>query len=285
MLSFMRMFRGTFHMMLLRLNASSHAIVIDDVRPSPRPAVWSVRRPPPNKNTGNNISAHRRAGDNRDPLLERIVERLQVGPELPDRIVEGPAVVGVDRRLQRRDVLPCAVQALDHRVVVLVQPIELVLLDSDGGAEAGVPLFRMADTGLDPLQLEDHVAQVREADLRRGLRGRLPRGLEPVSEELHLLVDLDSQQVVRGADVLPPPVAGVPRDSELDLLQEPAVGLDAFTDVGDVVPSRLSFLNRWVVFRRISTFSWYSHGVHCARVTRGKPTGARRRSPCSRFRR
>jgi len=50
-------------------------------------------------------------------------------------------------------------------------------------------------------------------------------------------MDLDSQQVVRGADVLPPPVARIPRDSELDLLQEPAVGLDAFTDVGDVVPS------------------------------------------------
>src|SRR5881397_1231190 len=95
MLSFMRMFRGTFHMMLLRLNASSHAIVIEDVRPSPRPAVWSVRRPPPNRNTGKIMSLHRRAGDNRDPLLERIVERLQVRPELPDGVVEPRLVVAV----------------------------------------------------------------------------------------------------------------------------------------------------------------------------------------------
>src|SRR2546426_11989294 len=83
MLSFIRMLRGTFHMMLFRLNASSHAIVIDDVRPSPPPAVWSVRRPPPNRNTGKNILAHRRARHNRDPLLERIVERLELRPELP----------------------------------------------------------------------------------------------------------------------------------------------------------------------------------------------------------
>src|SRR5213594_4074555 len=135
----MRMFRGTFHMMLLRLNASSHAIVIEDVRPSPRPAVWSVRRPPPNRNTGNNISAHRRARDNRDPLLERIVERLQVRAELPHGAVEGRPVVGVDRRLECGQVLPRTLQPLDHRVVVLVEPVELVLLDSDGGAETGVP--------------------------------------------------------------------------------------------------------------------------------------------------
>jgi len=47
-------------------------------------------------------------------------------------------------------------------------------------------------------------------------------------------VDLDPEEVVRGADVLPPPVARVSRDPELDLLQQSAVGLDAFTDVGDV---------------------------------------------------
>jgi len=54
-------------------------------------------------------------------------------------------------------------------------------------------------------------------------------------------VDLDPEKVVRGADVLPPPVPGVPRDVELDLLQQSAVRLDAFSDVWDVGPSRFSF--------------------------------------------
>src|SRR2546428_7216169 len=127
MLSFIRILRGTFHMMLFRLNASSHAIVIDDVRPSPRPAVWSVRRPPPNRNTGN-ILAHRRARDNRDPLLERIVERLQVRPELPDGRVERGPVVRVHRRLEGGEVAGRAVQALDHREAVLVQAAKLLHL-------------------------------------------------------------------------------------------------------------------------------------------------------------
>src|SRR5881296_1938709 len=104
MLSFIRMFRGTFHMMLFRLNASSHATVIEELSPSPRPAVWSVRRPPPNRNTGKNILAHRRARDNRDPLLERIVERLEVRPELPDGGVERGLVVRVHRRLEGGEV-------------------------------------------------------------------------------------------------------------------------------------------------------------------------------------
>jgi len=51
-------------------------------------------------------------------------------------------------------------------------------------------------------------------------------------------VDLDPEEVVGGADVLPPPVPGIPGDVELDLLQQSAVALDAFSDVGDVVPSR-----------------------------------------------
>src|SRR2546425_8369622 len=105
MLSFIRMLRGTFHMMLFRLNASSHAIVMDDVSPSPRPAVWSVRRPPPNRNTGNIILLHRRARDNCDPLLERIVERLQVRPELPDRVVERGLVVRADGARQPDEIL------------------------------------------------------------------------------------------------------------------------------------------------------------------------------------
>jgi hypothetical protein len=54
-------------------------------------------------------------------------------------------------------------------------------------------------------------------------------------------VDLDAEEVVRGADVLPPPVPRVSRDVELDLLQQSAVRLDAFSDVWDVGPSRFSF--------------------------------------------
>jgi hypothetical protein len=54
-------------------------------------------------------------------------------------------------------------------------------------------------------------------------------------------VDLDPEEVVCGADVLPAPVSGVSRDVELDLLQQSAVRLDALSDVWDVVPSRFVF--------------------------------------------
>src|SRR5439155_17385125 len=67
---------------------------------------------------------------------------------------------------------------------------------------------------------------------------------------------------VRGADVLPLPVPGVSRNVELDLLQQSAVRLHAFSDVWDVVPSRFCFLNCYAVFSSISTYSWYAHGVH-----------------------
>src|SRR5436309_236997 len=243
MLSFIRMFRGTFHMMLFRLNASSHATVIEELSPSPRPAVWSVRRPPPNRNTGKNISLHRRARDNRDPLLERIVERLQVRPQGADGVVEPGLVVALRGGAQRGQVVRRPLEALDHRVVVLVQPVELLLLDADRRAEAGVALLRVPDPGLHALELEDHVPEVREADHRGVLGGGLPGRLELRPEVLHLAVDLDPEQVVRRADVLAPPVPRVSRDPELDLLDQPAVGLDAFTDVGDVCPSRCSSPN------------------------------------------
>jgi hypothetical protein len=99
----------------------------------------------------------------------------------------------------------------------------------------------VADARFGALELEDHVPQVREADLRRGLGRGLAGGLESVPEELHLLVDLDPQQVVRRADVLPLPVPGVSRDVELDLLEQSAVRFDAFSDIWDVVPSRFLF--------------------------------------------
>src|SRR5213593_4740463 len=72
MLSFIRMLRGTFHMMFCRLNWSSQATVIAPTMPSFRPAVWSVRRAPPKKNEiGIMSSPHLDAGHCHRPVLPR----------------------------------------------------------------------------------------------------------------------------------------------------------------------------------------------------------------------
>src|SRR3989304_930540 len=159
MLSFMRMFRGTFHMMLPRLNWSSHAIVMLVVRPSPRPATEQEHR--------EYHLPHRRARDNRDPLLERIVEGLEVRPERLHGLLERGLVVRLDRRTDCGQALGRPVEALDHRVVVLVQPVQRLLLDPDRGAEAGVALLPRPDAGLDAPELEPPVPDARQANRGR----------------------------------------------------------------------------------------------------------------------
>src|SRR5213593_3613434 len=94
-------------------------------------------------------------------------------------------------------------------------------------------------------------------------------------------MDLDAEQVVRRPDVLSPSVACVPRDSELDLLQEPAIGLNAFTDVWDVVPSRFVCVWMLSIYRYFNVLVAFPRRSW-TRVTRGRPWAARRRSPCSR---
>src|SRR3989441_498450 len=135
MLSFIRMFRGTFHMMFCRLNWSSQATVIAPTRPSFRPAVWSVRRAP----FGREASAC-------------------------------------------EDDVAAALEALD------------------------LPVHR-------------HLVSDR---------------LEVPADALQLIRELDAEQVVRGADVLSPPVSDVAGDHQLDLLEQSSVLFDSVTDVGHV---------------------------------------------------
>src|SRR6266568_3430877 len=201
MLSFMRMLRGTFHMMFWRLNWSSRAIVMLPERPSVRPAVWSVRRPPPKKNAiGIIVSPHLDARDRVGPGLPR---RLEPGDRLAEAFHRRLEALRVARVPDHRDDRRGLVEGIEHRVVVFVQPVELRLLDPDRRAEAGVPAFRVADLLL-----------------------------EVPADALELVRELDAQQVVRGADVLAASVPGVARDDELDLLQESSVLFDAVTDVG-----------------------------------------------------
>src|SRR3990172_7142855 len=128
MLSFMRMFRGTFHMMFPRLNWSSQAIVVLVVRPSPRPAVWSVRFPPPKKNAVGIISSPRHSSrDHFDPRVPRRLERLDPPPEGAQGRVVG---FRVRRLADHRDDGRGPVEGLEHRPVVLVEPVELLLLDA-----------------------------------------------------------------------------------------------------------------------------------------------------------
>src|SRR3990170_3622693 len=136
MLSFMRMLRGTFHMMLLILNWLSHAIVVLPVRPSPRPAVWSVRFAPPKKKTlGIMFSPDLGARHLRHPLLPGRLEGLD---GIAERFRGGVERIRVPGLSNRRNGSRRLVEPLDHRVVVLVQFVELCLLDADGGAEARV---------------------------------------------------------------------------------------------------------------------------------------------------
>src|ERR1700758_2927892 len=104
MLSFIRMFRGTFHMMFCRLNWSSQAIVIAPTRPSFRPAVWSVRFAPPKKNEiGIMSSPHLDAGHGHHPVLPCRLECRDGLPARLQRRVEALRVRGVlDHRDDRR---------------------------------------------------------------------------------------------------------------------------------------------------------------------------------------
>src|SRR2546425_3526281 len=152
MLSFIRMFRGTFHMMFCRLNWSSQATVIAPTRPSFRPAVWSVRRAP----FGREASAC-------------------------------------------EDDVAAALEALD------------------------LPVHR-------------HLVSDR---------------LEVPADALQLIRELDAEQVVRGADVLSPPVSDVAGDHQLDLLEQSSVLFNAVTDIGHgrFSPSASPYVLPGYVFR------------------------------------
>src|ERR1700756_2085754 len=131
MLSFIRMFRGTFHMMFCRLNWSSQAIVIAPMMPSFRPAVWSVRFAPPKKNEiGIMFSPHLDAGDRQGAVLPR---GLEPGDRLARRLQGGVEALRVAGVADHRDDRGGLVERVEHRVVVFVELVQLRLLDLDRG--------------------------------------------------------------------------------------------------------------------------------------------------------
>src|SRR5437899_6070791 len=133
MLSFIRMFRGTFHMMFCRLNWSSQATVIAPMMPSFRPAVWSVRRAPPKKNEiGIIVTPHLDAGHGHHPILPRGLERRDGFPTRLQRRVEALGVGGV---LDHRDDRGGLVERVEHRVVVFVELGQFRLLNLNRRAD------------------------------------------------------------------------------------------------------------------------------------------------------
>src|SRR3972149_6698277 len=204
MLSLNRMFRGARHIRLLPFATSSHPIVA--------------------------ISDHLGPRDHVHAALER---RLHVREELADALdrLDGLLPVLGRLRLEQRRVLPERDDRVEERRVPLVQLVQLRLEHLDVRDESGVALFRVADLALEALDLHHHDAHRLER-LHEVVRGeRRPRAVEGPSGLLQLVRDLDPQEVVRGPQVLAPPVACEAGDHELDSLQQATVFLDALADV------------------------------------------------------
>src|SRR5213594_1245985 len=207
MLSFIRMFRGTFHMMFCRLNWSSQATVIAPMMPSFRPAVWSVRRAPPKKNEiGIMSSPHLDTGHGHRAVLPRGLESRD---RLAARLQGGVEALRVGRVPDHRDDRSGLVERVEHRVVVFIELVEFRLLDLNCRADAGIPAFRVAHLGLEALDREDDVADALEALDLPVHRQAVADVLEFPADALQLIRQLDAEQVVRRADVLSPPVASV----------------------------------------------------------------------------
>src|SRR5437879_13780994 len=97
-------------MMFCRLNWSSHAIVMLPPMPPLWPAVWSVRFPPPKKNTiGIMVSPHLDAGDR---VRLRLLDGLQCTDRVAHRLHTSLARLRVPRVARPRD------YALSRAVVV-----------------------------------------------------------------------------------------------------------------------------------------------------------------------
>src|SRR5205823_9462046 len=77
---------------------------------------------------------------------------------------------------------------------------------------------------------------------------------EVPADRPQLVRELDAEEVVRRADVLPPPVSGVARDDELNLLQQSAVLFDSVTDIGHRHLSNGSAYYRSVYYASVSVF-------------------------------
>src|SRR3990172_3651320 len=158
--------------------------------------------------------SHLRARDREHSTLER---GLKVREGLADR-----AYVG-------EDLLP---------VPPLVQLRELRLEDLDVRDEARIPLLRVPDLSLQALRLQDRRAEGLQR-LQLVVRGEgSARSLQLPAEGLELVRDLDPEHVVRGPQVLLPPVAREAGDVQLDPLQQATVFFDALAQVNHSDSSR-----------------------------------------------
>src|SRR3989449_374749 len=181
-------------------------------------------------------SPYLNAGDGQGPRLPRGLEgRDRLAARLQRRV----EALRVARLADHRDDRGGLVEGLQHRVIVLVQPVELRLLDLDRRAEAGVPALRVADFRLEAFEREDDVPDPLEALDLAVHRPLVPEVLQIPADAFQLIGQLNAQQVVRRADVLATPIAGVAGDHELDFLEQSSVLFDSVTDVG-----HCSFLSR-----------------------------------------
>src|SRR5881296_3685347 len=181
--------------------------------------------------SGSSSSPHLDAGHGHHPVLPR---GLEPRDRLPARLQGGVEALRVARIPDHRDDRGSLVERVEHRVVVFVQLVELRLLDLDRRADAGVPAFRVTHLRLEAFDREDDVADALEALDLPVHRHLVSDGLELPADALQLIRELDAEQVVRRADVLSPPVAGVAGDHQLDLLEQSSVLFNAITDVGHV---------------------------------------------------
>src|SRR5437667_44935 len=179
--------------------------------------------------------------------------RLERRDGFAARLQGGVEALRVGGLLDHRDDRGGLVERVEHRVVVLVQLVEFRLLDLDRRADAGIAAFRVADLRLEAFDREDDVADALEALDLSVHRHLVPDGLELPADALQLVRELDAEQVVRRADVLSPPVAGVAGDHQLDLLEQSSVLFNAVADIGHgrFSPSVSILHYRIFVFRHI----------------------------------
>src|SRR5207245_5779421 len=89
--------------------------------------------------------------DARDRVRPRLPRGLEPGDRLAHALDRGLEALRVARVPDHRDDGRGLVEGFEHRVVVLVEPVEFRLLGPDRRAKAGGPAFRVA--GLRPAPL------------------------------------------------------------------------------------------------------------------------------------